>query len=169
MYTGSAPATDADAVGSGVGLVFYQAGVAVLTSSIFGDDAAGYIGPNDSANTGLSYDTVRSMFTGSSISGACDAFRNRLYNISFNNSIDINSTVYFCRLNHNEFNYSSNPTYLSESKIVVKNEPSEQPVSFVTTVGLYNDDQELIAVGKLSQPLNTSQTTDTTILINLDR
>jgi len=39
---------------------------------------------------------------------------------------------------------------------------------YVTTVGLYNNNQELLAVGKLAQPLPTSQTTDTTILINLD-
>jgi hypothetical protein len=40
---------------------------------------------------------------------------------------------------------------------------------YVTTVGLYDDDQNLLAVGKLSQPLPTSPTTDTTILINIDR
>ena len=168
LYTGSAPAADAAAVGSGVGLVFYQAGVVVLTSSIFGDDAAGYIGPHDSANPGLSYNTVRSMFTGSSITGACDAFRNRLHNVSFNNTIDINSTIYFCRLNHNEFNYSSNPTYLSGSKIVVKNEPSEQPVAFATSVGLYNANSELIAVAKSSQCLQKDFKTSFVIQCRLD-
>ena len=40
---------------------------------------------------------------------------------------------------------------------------------YVSTIGLYNENQDLIAVGKLSQPLPTSQTTDTTILINIDR
>jgi hypothetical protein len=40
---------------------------------------------------------------------------------------------------------------------------------YVTTVGLYNENQELLAVAKLSQPLPTSRTTDTSILINLDR
>ena len=40
---------------------------------------------------------------------------------------------------------------------------------FVTTVGLYNDEKELMAVGKLAQPLALSQHVDTTILINLDR
>ena len=40
---------------------------------------------------------------------------------------------------------------------------------YITTVGLYNNDQELIAVGKLAQPLPTSKTTDTTILVNIDR
>ena len=40
---------------------------------------------------------------------------------------------------------------------------------FATTVGLYNDDKELVAVGKLAQPLALSQHVDTTILVNLDR
>jgi hypothetical protein len=39
---------------------------------------------------------------------------------------------------------------------------------YVTTVGLYNNDNDLIAVAKLSQPLPISSVTDTTILINLD-
>jgi len=40
---------------------------------------------------------------------------------------------------------------------------------YVTTVGLYNNNQELLAVGKMAQPLPTSKTTDTTILVNIDR
>jgi hypothetical protein len=40
---------------------------------------------------------------------------------------------------------------------------------FITTIGLYDENQELLAVAKLAQPLQTSNTTDTTILINLDR
>ena len=40
---------------------------------------------------------------------------------------------------------------------------------YVTTVGLYDEAQNLLAVGKLAQPLPTSPTTDTTILINIDK
>ena len=40
---------------------------------------------------------------------------------------------------------------------------------YVTTVGMYNNNNELLAVGKLAQPLPTSRTTDTTILVNIDR
>ena len=40
---------------------------------------------------------------------------------------------------------------------------------YITTIGLYDEYQNLLAVGKLAQPLQTSNTTDTTILINLDR
>jgi hypothetical protein len=40
---------------------------------------------------------------------------------------------------------------------------------YITTVGLYNENQDLIAVAKLSQPLPSSRTTDTNIIINLDQ
>ena len=40
---------------------------------------------------------------------------------------------------------------------------------YITTVGLYNDNFELLAVGKLAKPIQTSRTTDMTILINIDR
>lgn len=93
---------------------------------------------------------------------------------SFSSSFDIIETQYKCTLKANEFNYSLNPTL----KVNAYNSGSEEYKSFVsedsfspfvTTVGLYNENQELVAVGKLSQPLPTSQTTDTTIFINIDR
>ena len=58
------------------------------------------------------------------------------YNTDFNNTTELNSTIYFCEANNTEFNYSSNPTYLSSSEVVVKgNNPLADPVSYITTVG----------------------------------
>ena len=141
------------------GVVFYQAGIVALSSSVFaGVSDVGLSGSND----------VEAVLTGSSISGACDAFRHRVNNISFNNTTEINSTIYFCRVPHNKFNYSSNPTYVSGSKIRVKNVASDNPVSYITTVGLYNTVGELLAVAKLSEPLKKSPTNDITIRVRLD-
>ena len=106
--------------------------------------------------------------TGSSIENACNGFRNRLKNIQFNNTTELNSTVYFCRAHHNEFNYSTNPTYLSSSKLRVKNVASDSPVSYVTTVGLYSADNELLATAKLSEPLKKDPTNELTLRVRLD-
>jgi hypothetical protein len=155
LYTSSVGIT-AD---SGVGLVYYQAGVAVLTGSIFdGTD----MGPGYSSGT---YD---SLATGSNIEVMANSFRNRLVDIDFNNTVELNSTVYFCRASHNEFNYSNNPTYLSESQIRVKNSTTDNPVSYVTTVGLYSSDNELLAVAKLSEPLKKDPNTEVTLRVRLD-
>ena len=100
---------------------------------------------------------------------------------SFSSSYDILETQYKCTINANEFNYSLNPSLLSSSlrgqnKILDSGSytysdfvTSSEFSPFVTSVGLYNNNKELVAIGKLAQPLPTSQTTDTTIFINIDR
>lgn len=91
--------------------------------------------------------------------------------IEFQSSITLYETQYKCTIRANEYNYSLNPSLLkSGSTDTYKDFVTGSDFSpYVTTVGLYNENQELIAVGKLAQPLPTSQTTDTTILINIDR
>ena len=161
-----------------VGLVYYQAGVAVLTASIFlgkGTDATnavvsgGLDGATDAVAFTPSGDTINEALTGVSISGSCDSFRHRLYDLDFNNSTELNSTVYFCRAANNEFNYSSNPTYIDgSSKLRVKNSSLDQPLSYITTIGLYSADNELLAVAKVSEPLKKSPDTELTLRVRLD-
>ncbi len=160
------------------GLLFYQAGIAVVTASVFTRTTTGGILANAVATVGencgmlLSGATggakMNQILTGSSISSSCDALRHRIYSLSFNNTTELNSTVYFCRANHNDFNYSSNPTYLSGSKIRVKQSSTDTPVAYATTVGLYSADNELMACAKLSEPLKKDPTTEFTLRVRLD-
>ena len=173
------------------GLIFYQAGIAVLTSSLFmvhnnaacgnyllsptvyGSSSIGNQGNGTagSAGSALSWSAGKN-FTSSlqttTIETMADSLRQRIYNISFNNTTELNSSIYFCRANHNEFNYSANPTYTSSSQIVVKNTGDDLPVTYVTTVGLYSADNELLAVAKLSEPIRKDPTTELTFRVRLD-
>lgn len=89
---------------------------------------------------------------------------------SFSSSYELFETQYKCTIGESEFNYSTNPTVLSGSEGHLYNQfTSSYFDPYVTTIGLYNEDYELLAVGKLAQPLPTSRTTDTTILVNIDR
>ena len=163
-----------DGVGQpAVGLLFYQAGIAVLSGSVFNDAADGGILNNtttaETQEMGSGFgDTGFQHITGSEISASANAIRNRVYNLQFNNTTELNSTIYFCRANHNEFNYSSNPTYLSGSKVRVKTNSTDNPVSYITTVGLYSDNNELMAVAKLSEPLKKAPDTEFTLRTRLD-
>jgi hypothetical protein len=155
------------------GAIFYQAGIVVLTGSLFsGSHGTGTPvrnkGPFYYAPHGQKYRTITETLTSSAISAACDAIRHRVGNISFNNTTEINSKIYFCRVPHNMFNYSANPTYLTGSKIRVKNNASDSPVAYITTVGLYNSSNELLAVAKLSEPIRKDPTNDITIRVRLD-
>ena len=103
---------------------------------------------------------------------------------SFSSSITIYETQYKCTIRESEFNATLNPSAQVSGSINVVNSssfyiPFDGTLAnnvtgpyfnpYVTTVGLYDEAQNLLAIGKLSQPLPTSATTDTTILINLDR
>lgn len=146
------------------GLVFYQAGIMVLTSSIFqGTGSTAKLSQDVLMSS--SNRTMTQMLTGSSISSSADAFRQRVYDISFNNTTELNSTHYFCRINHNEFNYSANPTYLSGSKMVVKNNRTDAPLTYITEVLLYSDDGELMAVAKVSEPIK--KTPENTMVLRI--
>lgn len=160
------------------GLLFYQAGIAVLTASILMGSGTSVGGASrtgcyngklaTTCSMNAAGDDIVALITGSSVTGAADLFRTRIQNISFNNTTELNSTVYFCRLNNNEYNYSSNPTYLTGSKMVVKNNTLDAPVAYVTTIGLYSSDNELLAVGKLSECLKKDPTTELVVRCRLD-
>jgi len=142
------------------GQIFYPHGIAIITS--------------DSQPQGDTYGTA---IFGSSLYGTSDAIIVQNFvtssnvTCSFSSSITIYETQYKCTAGENEFGFSLNPTILSGSNNDTLYDFATgsyfQP--YVTTVGLYNEQQQLLAVGKLSQPLPLSPTTDTTILVNIDR
>jgi hypothetical protein len=105
--------------------------------------------------------------------------------IDFSPVRTIYETQYKCTLRPDEFNYSLNPTLLSGSEFTNPINSNGLPVNtsgdvvdfvtgssfspYVTSVGLYNTNNELLAVGKLAQPIPTSRTVDMNIVINMDR
>ena len=92
--------------------------------------------------------------------------------MTFQNVTNINSTLIFCRATADEFNYSSNPTFTdAENRIVVIDEGSEntqRAFSFITSVGLYDANNSLLAVAKLSRPIEKNDEKDLTMRVRLD-
>ena len=79
------------------------------------------------------------------------------------------STYYFARLNNDEFNYTSNPSFYSGSTNIVKWAGMyDNPRTYVTSIGLYNDTFELLAVAKLNQPIAKTFDKEVSIKIKLD-
>lgn len=152
---------------SKVGLVFYQAGIALLDARMFMNTASGGIMSSSVSFTagGL---PITTGLTASTIDTTATKIRNRIYNISFNNTTELNSTIYFCNLDTGEFNYSSNPTYLSSSQMRVKQKPDDPPVAYFTTIGLYSADNELLAVAKLSEPFRKDPSISKQFRVRLD-
>jgi hypothetical protein len=90
---------------------------------------------------------------------------------SFSSSFTILENQYKCTIRENEFNFSTNPTQISGSSnsgVLYDFATGSFFTPYATTVGLYDNAYNLLAVAKLSQPLPLSAVTDTSILINLD-
>lgn len=158
------------------GLIFYQAGIVAISTKVF---MTGNASTNDlgflkasALTTAVSPDSLSLEALIESEAKTPDdvanEVRKRISNISFSNTTELNSTIYFCRVGHNDFNYSSNPTYLENSKVRVKSKSTDSPVSYITTVGLYSADNEMLAVAKLSEPLRKDPTNDMTLRVRLD-
>lgn len=81
----------------------------------------------------------------------------------------IKSTHYFCRVKHHKYNHSQNPTYYSGSNAnLTISSFRTDPKSYITTVGLYNQANELLAVAKLSRPILKSTNREALIKVRLD-
>jgi hypothetical protein len=139
-----------------IGNIIYEHGIIIINQELIPQDVYGN-------NNGY----------GSSIYGGF--FNIMLNNLditcSFESTITIYESQYKCTIRENEFNFSNNPTLISGSSNIGELKfftTSSYFSPYVSTVGLYNNNKELIAVAKLSQPLPISPTTDTNIIINLD-
>ena len=154
-----------------------------LQVSDLGDptDAIGGAGPGRSALFELGR-TSNASSTGGSYTGSNTLFSpashslHRMYHAISSGSLfqarreeEVTSTHYFCRAINSKFNQSNNPTWTSASST----EPLEifrdgKEKTYITTVGLYDDASELLAVAKLSQPILKSKSREALIKVKLD-
>jgi hypothetical protein len=131
-----------------------------------------------SANGGINLQTLRT-----SNSNAANTIR--LYQTSSNRGLisgstaassfalnsqeTITSDFVFVRARNGEFNYSENPSFISGSTgTILYDAFIQNPQTYITTVGLYNDNNELLGVAKLSKPLKKDFTKEALIRVKLD-
>ena len=81
---------------------------------------------------------------------------------------DISSTHYFVRVKNSEYNFSNNPTFVTGSGTLYNAGMVGDPKVYISTVGLYNEENELVATAKLSKPLQKSFSREATIRVKLD-
>jgi len=123
------------------------------------------------------YAISQSINVAPSRSNNSEGFNNRgLYDaislgasFSLNSQETITSDYIFVRARNSEFNYSENPTFISGSTgEVIYDEFINQPQTYITTVGFYNDSNELLAVAKMSRPLIKDFTKEALVRVKLD-
>ena len=88
---------------------------------------------------------------------------------TLNSQENLSSDFIFCRARNNQINYSSNPSFISSSTgAILFDSFITNPTTYITTVGLYNDSQELLATAKLSRPLEKDFTKELLVRVKLD-
>lgn len=147
------------------GLFYPDNGVIVLNGKAL--DASASFGTNRSPSTSsIHQNNAFRIFT--SISGAT-AFNTASYGFQARTSEVVSSQYYYVRLYNGEYNYSINPSFLTGSLASIKYESMfNDPIVYVTSIGLYNDDQELLAVAKLSKPIQKSFEKEAVIRVKID-
>jgi len=93
--------------------------------------------------------------------------------MTFTNKTSINSSLYFIRARYNEFNYSSNPTYINPitghiNTIELGEEQTQRASTMITKIGLYSPDNVLLAVAVLSRPIHKSTNDELVFRVRLD-
>ena len=146
--------------GSEVGQVWYNAGVIVLHP----DSAWGAVSVWSGSKT------LINVQASGCINQVVDGVRTHIEQISLNNQTNLQSSVYFCRAFNNEFNYSSNPTFTDSNGLIRVTSGSNVLTTrtYVTTVGLYDENDNLLAVGKVNRPVLKSPETECIFRLRLD-
>ena len=186
---GSVGTLKKDSVSSGedenVGLVFYEKGIIILdakrifssTQNISGSiSAVSGTAPNfENGNLEIDTPLVPNFWVSGSIDDIVDHIcetrfgRSNATAIGLINETYINSSIYVCRVAPSEANYSRNPTYKkTDGTIRVIEDKGDDPFSYITTIGLYDTANNLLAVAKTSRPIEKNPETDLSISVRID-
>jgi len=174
-----------------VGLMFYDAGVAVfdlekiasgsqfISGTIDAMHPLGHITlGGDKTETAATAKFIPDFITSGSIDNIVDHLCSTRFQsgsltaITFQNVTNINSTLIFCRASADNFNFSSNPTFVDDNGrlrvIDVGSEDTQESFTYVTSIGMYDQSDNLLAVAKLSRPVEKSAERDLTFRVRLD-
>lgn len=165
-----------------LGLLYLDRGIMVLDMSRSFDQSQVITGSIDAVTTTGGTVNVSSSLCMFGASASIDDFLNHLCStrfttsnetaVTFQNVTNINSTIFFCRAAADEFNYSSNPTFTDEQNRIVVIDPGQEveqkSFTFITSVGMYDANNNLLSVAKLSRPVYKDDERDLTLRIRLD-
>ena len=169
--------------GSSVGVVLYNEGFIILTSSANIDGHTEQYGLTDSSlNTSWHYFATTSSYAGSPSSS---------FSIAFSGEQNIQTLTLFAHAKKNQLNFSNNPTFLSHSitaftggniyfedasteiKNIVSSSYAEhsasfQPITYISKVGIYDENRNLIAIAALANPVRKLENRNYTFKLKLD-
>lgn len=156
------------------GKVYPGLGIYVFDADMLRDSASIYIQTSsslDTSLTGSAYQNMNSVLSAISGAAAFGASQSPVIDYGFKarNEQFITSNYYFVRIVNQNYNYSSNPSFIYGTNGQLRwPDMVNDPKVYITTIGLYNDNAELLAVAKLSRPLLKTFDREALIRVKLD-
>mgnify|MGYP003557005255 CR=1 FL=1 len=164
-----------------VGLLYLDKGICVLDTMRIFNTSSNLTGTIDAISpTGRTpfNGTIKQFYVSASIDNMVDYTCSMLFGsgsltgIVMQNETFINSSIVFCRIGPDYFNYSSNPTYVDSTGRIIVIDPGQEDTqrsfTFITKIGLYDSSDNLSAVASLSRPVYNARDRDFGIKIRLD-
>ncbi len=147
------------------GQIFKRKGIIILNGDML--DVSASFGTSQARE--LDGDNPRRFFI--SISGSSKFLNegNDLLGFTGRGAEKVKSTHYFVRVKNSDYNFSNNPTFVTGSEGDLRHgDMYGDPKTYVTTIGMYNTNKDLVAVAKLSQPIKKSYKEEALIKVKLD-
>lgn len=171
-----------------VGLIWHDQGIVVLDVSRIFNVTQSLSGTINSVSTATepffgsllssSANKLNALFYSASVDDILDHVCSTRFTgsdatvMAFQNQTNINSSVYFCNFGADRFNYSSNPTYTDDDGRIVVIDAGQEDIqrsfTFITSIGLYDSDNNLLAVAKSSRPILKNFQRSYTVKVRLD-
>ena len=128
---------------------------------------SGGIGFNPTINAPGTNNDIPTQFY-NLISASSAATNNTTGSFGLQSAENVSAHYFFTRIKNQDFNYTTNPSIIDANGNLIYTTLINNPQTFITTVGLYNEQNELLAVAKLSRPLVKDFTKEALIKVKLD-
>jgi hypothetical protein len=155
----------------GYGLFYPDMGIILLNPTALKNKVGADLAAATTSSVGVYHNNSLSGSTYSNLSGSMALLKALAKGADFQvrRTENVSTSHYFVRANNREFNFSNNPTFVTGSVGAFVNSSFERdPKVYITTVGLYDDANELLAVAKTSRPIEKSFDKEVAIKVKLD-
>ena len=157
--------------GQGWGLFYPDMGIILLNPAALSSSVDIKLAPAYDSQKSVYHNLSLSGSTYSANSGSIMLLRSLQGGADFQvrRTENVSTSHYFVRANNREFNFSNNPTFVTGSTgQFVQSLFERDPHVYITSVGLYDDSNELLAVAKTSKPIEKSFDKEVAIKVKLD-
>lgn len=149
------------------GLIYYQAGIAVLVPELFSNTSSAITNPGNNWSGTMDYN---SLVTSGNFQDLLNGVRYRFTSLSFVNQSNLQAAYYYCRMLNDEFNYSSNPSFVDTSGRIISTSGSTNygTVTYPTKVALLDENGSALAVASINQPIKKDSSVEQVIVTRID-